>query len=290
MVLAATVNPRTTKHFITGEEQRAAVKKVTSEVSRLNVPQTRCVVIGKRHQGKTWVNSAETYVTPELKEAVTAVSKAVYDGKDMFHVQIVLPGHSNAPLKGSSLKMVTWDAEKFDHDHTVDVGSIKPSKTKQYVNEKASQVMLLLAQPPVGSVESIQAEQKKREVELQKAQEADGFEPQLKMPLPQAAGNAESALELKKLTVGNDPKVRELIERFAHSDKHVSENLTDSKEHSGYNLGDEAQREKLARHVYKNLGSPNWVRAQGFLRTMTIPKLLYEAIRKVAREEEEKHH
>ena len=65
--------------------------------------------------------------------------------------------------------------------------------------------------------------------------------------------------------------MRELIERLVHSDRHVSENLTDSREHSGYNLEDEAQREKLARRVYKNLGSPSWVRAQGFLRTMNIP-------------------
>ena len=79
--------------------------------------------------------------------------------------------------------MVAWGAEKFDHDHTVEARSIKPSKTKQYVIEKASQVMLLLAQPPVGSTESTRAEQKKREEELQRAQEADGFEPQLKMPL-----------------------------------------------------------------------------------------------------------
>ena len=80
----------------------------------------------------------------------------------------------------------------------------------------------------------------------------------MRTPLPQQpTSSRESAAELKKLIVGNGPKAQELIEKHVFSDQHTSESLTTCTEHSGYNLDDEAQLEKLSRHVYKNMGSPS---------------------------------
>lgn len=288
LVLAATVNSRTTKYHVTAEEQKQAVADITSEVSKLDIPQSRCVVLGKRHQGGKWTNSAETYVTPKLNEAMNALCRAVYDGKDLFHAQIILPGHTNTPIRGTALKEVTWDAEKFQQHPTLQIRSIKPSKTKQYVNSEPSQVMVLLAQPPLGSPESNSAERKLRERQFEEAKDAEGFEPKMRMPLPKQDSTRETAVELKKLIVGNDPKVKELIEKYVFSENNIAESLTDETQYSGYNLDDEAQLEKLAKHVYKNLGSPSWVRAQQFLKNMQIPRMLYDGVRKIAREEEQK--
>ena len=66
LVLAATVNTRTTKYHVTAEEQKQAVADITSEVSKLDIPQSRCVVLGKRCQAGTWSDSAGTHVTPKL--------------------------------------------------------------------------------------------------------------------------------------------------------------------------------------------------------------------------------
>ena len=62
--------------------------------------------------------------------------------------------------------------------------------------------------------------------------------------------------------------------------------LTDSTEYSGHHIIDEEQVQSHELYVCKNLGSPSWVRAQQFLKGMSIPKMLYEGVREIAREEQ----
>ena len=104
-------------------------------------------------------------------------------------------------------KEVTWGAGRFQQDPALQIRSTKPAKTKQYANGIPSQVMKLLAQPPLGSPERNNADRRQREQQLEESKSADGFGPKMRMPLPQQpTSSRESAEELKMLILGNDPK------------------------------------------------------------------------------------
>ena len=282
-VMATTALPKTKNHVVHEEHVQQAITDISIEVSRMKTSHGRTMVIGKRLQGRKWAASAEQGVTDKLRTAVEQVHTAIYGESNIHHVQIIPPGHTNAPVSGAKIKLASWSLEQFGRDQSITLRNLNPRKTRTLKNDLGPDtIMLIMAQERAGAQDEIRLER------AEPPQPQQAFQPLLRMPLPSPSTEIgeEDPKALKRMIASKDPKVKDLIDRFVYSDKNVASTLTSDTRWSGHDLTNEVELRKVASHVYNNLGATSWVRMQKFLKTMAIPKLLYEAVREKAKQEE----